>query len=484
MRGDVGIVAVHVALMAAGFGVLQLTGQLHDPSPARLVFAGGLAYLAGVASVFTVMVTLLVIGMGVSLVLFAVVCLVLAAPALLAVGRRKTWAGRFRRPTVERVRATRPETWATGAILAALAWIGVIGARAVAYAPLTEYDNWLIWTRKAVLLSSHPRFPDLFLSTRVESGGHWDYPILLPLLQAMQFRGAGVVVPERAHLAAWIILFMAIWAAGYLVRRTTRPIVWAAVGGGVVLLELSQVATGLADTPMACFLGLGALAVGLWVDEGRTSDLAIGAVLLAGAAGVKTEGIMGALIVLGVAFVIALLRRRRENVVAVVAAGAAVGLLAIVPWQLWIATHGIPATTSISQAFGPGYLVDHVDRVWPSVKAIYGVLSGLNLVQLVLPAAIALIIVRWRSLRPVAAFYLAVGVLYFLALVWAYWTTPLDLNFLIGTSASRIHVGVVMLAMAAILHLGGERVPAEEPAAAVDDGPPEAEPRPIAKATA
>lgn len=366
MRGDVGIVAVHVALMAAGFGVLQLTGQLHDPSPARLVFAGGLAYLAGVASVFTVMVTLLVIGMGVSLVLFAVVCLVLAAPALLAVGRRKTWAGRFRRPTVERVRATRPETWATGAILAALAWIGVIGARAVAYAPLTEYDNWLIWTRKAVLLSSHPRFPDLFLSTRVESGGHWDYPILLPLLQAMQFRGAGVVVPERAHLAAWIILFMAIWAAGYLVRRTTRPIVWAAVGGGVVLLELSQVATGLADT----------------------------------------------------------------------------------------------------------------------VKAIYGVLSGLNLVQLVLPAAIALIIVRWRSLRPVAAFYLAVGVLYFLALVWAYWTTPLDLNFLIGTSASRIHVGVVMLAMAAILHLGGERVPAEEPAAAVDDGPPEAEPRPIAKATA
>jgi hypothetical protein len=305
----------------------------------------------------------------------------------------------------------------------------------------------------------------VFLHTNVESGGHWDYPLLFSMLQAVQFRAAGGVVPERSHLVAWIVLFAFVWAAAYLVRRSTRPIGWAAVLAGMVALDIPQVTTGLADAPMACFLALGALAVGLWLESGRRSDLAIGAVMLVGAAGMKTEGIMGAFIVLGVALAVEIASRDFLRARMVAAAAVAVALIAVIPWQIWVAANDIPPTTSLGDALNPAYLADHANRVWPSIKALFSVIAGLNLLQFVVPAAIALIIVRMRAIPRVAAYYLAVGLLYFFSLVWAYWTTPLKLTFLIGTSVSRVHVGVALLATVAVLHLAGERVG--------DDGEPE-----------
>jgi hypothetical protein len=86
--------------------------------------------------------------------------------------------------------------------------------------------------------------------------------------------------------------------------------------------------------------------------------------------------------------------------------------------------------------------------------------------------------VRLRSMPRVAVFYLAVGLLYFLSLVWAYWSTPLDLEFLIGTSVTRVHVGVALLATAAILQLAGEPTAVEEPPAVVAEDAREPQPLP------
>jgi hypothetical protein len=478
MRTTLGPVIAHLAMLAAGFGVLQLAGQLRPLSVGRLVFAAGLAYMAGLATVGTTLIVLNVAGVGLSLGVFGGVCAVLAAGMLAGVSRRSVRAPRVRRPTIGDLHGVRAESWVATAILALLAWIAFTGARALAYAPLSEFDSWLIWTRKAVLLFYNPHLPDLFLQTNVESGGHWDYPLLYSMLQAVQFRSAGGIVPERTHLVSWLILFAFVWAAAYLVRRSTRPVVWAGVLAGMVALEVPQVVTGLADSPMACFLGLGALAVGLWLQSGRTSDLAIGAVMLAGAAGMKTEGIMGAVIVLGVAFVIELAGRHWRRARIVAAAGLAVAITAILPWQLWVATHDVPATTSLRDALSPAYLVDRIDRVWPSVQALYAVMADLDFVRLVLPAAIALAVVRLRSMPRVAVFYLTVGLLYFLSLVWAYWSTPLDLEFLIGTSVTRVHVGVALLSTAAILQLAGGPTAVEEPPAVVAEDAREPQPLP------
>jgi hypothetical protein len=467
VRLTVGLLLAHAALLVAGYGVLAACGQLRPLSPVRILAAAGLAYMAGVATVMSVLILLLIAGVGLTLPVFAVACVVVALPALAVAVRPSSWSPlpRRRLPTIADVRAVGIERWGVAALVLLLAWIGITGASAARFEPLNEFDNFLIWTNKAVVLFHYGNFPHLFLSTKIESGGHWDYPILLPVLEAMQFRAAGSAAPEAAHVVPWLLFGGFVWAAAFLVRRSTRPAVWAGVLGGIVLLEIPQVTTGLADTPVACFLALGTLAVGQWIQERRTSDLAIGAVMLVGSAATKTEGVFGAFIVVAVALVVLAVARDWRAAKRVAIAGAAVALVAIVPWQIWVAAHDIPPTTPLSDALNPAYLVDHADRVWPSITAIYSVIAGLNFAQFAVPVAIALFIVRVRAFPRVSAFYLAVGLLYFGALVWAYWVTPLDLTFLIGTSASRIHVGVVLLAAVAILHLGGELVPwGEDPA--------------------
>jgi hypothetical protein len=461
VRVAFGLVLTHVALAGAGFGVLALCGQLRPLSPCRIIAAAGLAYMAGVATVMSGLILLLIVGVGTTLPVFAVVCAVVAVPAVATAARPVNWSPlpRRRLPALRDLRAVGIERWGAAGIVLLLAWIGFTGASAARFMPLTEFDNFLIWTNKAVVLFHYGNIPHLFLSTKIESGGHWDYPILLPMLEASQFRAAGSAAPEPAHVVPWMLFGGFVWAAAFLVRRSTRPVVWAGVLGGVVLLVIPQLATGLADAPMACFLALGALAVGLWIQEGRTSDLAIGAVMLAGAAGTKTEGVFGAAIVVVVAIGGVAIRREWPAVRRVALAGLAVAAVAIVPWQIWVAAHDIAPTTRLSDAVNPVYLIDHSDRLWPSIKAIYSGIAGRNLSQFAIPVAIALFIVRMRAFPRVTAFYLAVGLLYVAALVWAYWVTPLDLDFLIETSVNRIHVGVVLLATVAILHLGGELAP-------------------------
>jgi hypothetical protein len=457
MRATLGPALAHLALLGAGFGVLRLTGQLAPLSPGRLLASVGLAYMAGVAAVMTALIVLMVIGVGISLPLFAVVCALFALPAAVAVVRPANWSAGFarRRRRLGDLRALSLEHWGAAAIVAFLAVVVITGISAARHEPLDEFDNFLIWANKAVVLYHYGDFPAAFLSSTFGSGAHWDYPILLPMLEAVQFKAAASPTAEPVHVVPWLLLAGFAWAAAFLVRRSTRPAVWAGVLGGLVVLVVPQLTTGLADTPMACFLALGALAIGLWIQEGRTSDLAIGAVMLAGAAGTKTEGAFGAAVVIAVAVAVHLAWRNRRAAGLTAVAGIGLAAIAVLPWQLWILTHDIAPTTRLGTALDPSHLGDTADRVWPSTKALYAVLATEEIGQFTVALAVALIIVRMRGFPRIAVFYLGVALLYFASLVWAYWVTPLDLDFLINTSAARIHVGIVFLAAVAILHLGG-----------------------------
>ena len=50
-------------------------------------------------------------------------------------------------------------------------------------------------------------------------------------------------------------------------------------------------------------------------------------------------------------------------------------------------------------------------------------------------------------------FYLLAGALYFAVLVWAYWVNPIQIQFLVTTSANRVYIGLAFIALAAILQL-------------------------------
>src|SRR5204862_6853182 len=143
---------------------------------------------------------------------------------------------------------------------------------------------------------------------------HLDYPLLQPLLEALTFRAMGGIHLQEWHMSLWIVFASFVWTAGYLLRsRGSSVLVVLAPLGAIALSPYSAylTTTGYADVTLACFVGAGALAVGLWLDGGRVEYGLLGAVLLAGAANVKNEGQTAAAAILVAALV--LLRVGRDG---------------------------------------------------------------------------------------------------------------------------------------------------------------------------
>jgi hypothetical protein len=55
--------------------------------------------------------------------------------------------------------------------------------------------------------------------------------------------------------------------------------------------------------------------------------------------------------------------------------------------------------------------------------------------------------------RPVAAYYLTAGLLLTAALLWVYWTSRLDIDHHLGTTAERTVTGVVFVGAVGLAHL-------------------------------
>lgn len=81
---------------------------------------------------------------------------------------------------------------------------------------------------------------------------------------------------------------------------------------------------------------------------------------------------------------------------------------------------------------------------------------------IVIALALVLVRLRGRARTPLAGFYLAVGLLYFLSLLAAYWTSPYGdsgLPFYIQTTVFRIVPGGLgFICIAAILHLSSAQI--------------------------
>jgi hypothetical protein len=465
MRAAIGPGLAHLTLLGAGFGILYAIGVLRDITPRRLLAAAGLAYLTGVSVVMLVLIALLVIGVPLSLPLFVGLSVVFALPVLLGLRHRSAWTGLRLR---EGLRGLDLEGRIVAGIVVAVAIFAVVGIYTAGVRPLTEFDAWQLWTRKALLLFYDPHLPVEVLTSKVAYVNvQPDYPLLLPVLEAVQFRAGGRPDTQEAHATTWLLCVAATWALAYVASRCARPFVWIGVPAGVVVLLGAQAVTGYADVPVAGFLGVGTLAVGFWLQSGHRSDLALGAIMLGGAAATKNEGLVGAAIVFGVAVVTCVVPRLWRAAAETACAGALTAIAAIVPWRAWMAAHDVSGTLAAGDGLNPAYLVDHFDRVWPSIRSIAAQLVTLPVAEVTVAIGIAIALVRIRSLPRLAAFYLGVGLLYFMSLVWAYWISPLPLVFHIVTSVDRVVFGLALIAVAAILHLGQSDVaPAEE-------GPPE-----------
>lgn len=452
MRSELGILIATALFLIAGHGILLGLG-LTSLRARPLLASSGLAYLTGAAGTLLPAIALLAAGGTLTLPVFAALSLVLGA-----VGAALAWRRRSPEPPVPEGGGgpTRAEAVLIGLALLALAACLIVGLLDAGARPLADWDSWSIWTRKAAVLTSAG------LDERIFAGApygfmHLDYPIFLPLFEAVHFRAMKGLDVEAIHAALWIFFVAGLGAIAYIGSRLTRIWVWLPVVLAVALGSrfYSHLLTAYADVPLGILLALGVLCIGAWLWGLDWRYLVLGALFLAAAASTKNEGVLDAAVVIGAAAVVLVAQREWRSLRAL-AIGALGVLIAVAPWLIWTLSNDVPRSLPIGKGLDPGYVGDNWERVTPTFKALAPNFEA-GALGYVVPIALVLVLaaLATRGLRRLGAFYLLAGIGTLLSIVWAFVITPAGLDWQIATSADRVIMGFAFVAVAAAVQLGG-----------------------------
>jgi hypothetical protein len=458
-RSALGFAGLHLVFLAVGMALLYALGLVSQRR--HLLTAIGPAYLSGLGAVMPILILLLVAGAPVRLPALGATAaaLIVVCVAVGIVGSRR---GRVAAAAAPAPPATRGQTWATRAGIAALGLYFAVGASAFAKLG-TGNDDWGFWSYKALLFFHFGGHldPNLFAG-RFPGPPHLDYPVLQPLLESLLFRAMGGVHLQEWHIAVWIVFAAFVWTVWFLVRsRGFDSLVVLAPLGALALAPSAAgwAAAGMADVTVASFAAAGALAIGLWLDGAANAYALLGAVLLTAAANTKNEGIAAAAaVLLAAAAALALTRTRRWRGWSAAAAVAAAGT---VPWIAWRSAHGLgnDDVPPLSRSLDWGYLTGRLDRLSSAVGKLAAQLANQGVWIWLVPCFLALAIVCFytRTARREAGFYLAVGAAVLASLVWAYWTGD-NLGVLewLGFSAPRVITSVVFVSGIGAIHLIGK----------------------------
>jgi hypothetical protein len=231
---------------------------------------------------------------------------------------------------------TRPR-WTTLAAVAALAALLAEYARAFAVAPLDRYDAWAIWALKGhALYALGWADPSVFAGSEYRFA-NLDYPLLLPSLEAIDFRAMGAFDTRLLHLQFLLFLVAALAAFGtVLAGRVHTLMLWLMLGAvAVAPAVFDQLLTAYADLPLALVFAVGVAAAGRWVVTDERWALAVATLCFAGALLTKNEGTLFVAAAFVGLFAAAYGRRRA------LALAAAVDVLVLLPWKLYVRIHDL-----------------------------------------------------------------------------------------------------------------------------------------------
>ena len=424
------LLAANALLLLAGVGVLRLAGwRGSERSPAGL----GLAYLAGVAAVGVLAQLLLLAGRPLVRTEIVALCGALFVAGLVT-----------RLPAKHEKRPRTDVFTLVGAALVAVFF--VVLAVNLWSQPLFGWDAWQHWTPKArsfVLLDGLQA--DLF------AVAPWnpDYPVLLPALEAIDFRFMGFNT-RILHLQFGLLL------AGFVLSfvRLARPAVptallWPSLVAIVWAPALAiQTASAYADVPLAIFFALAGMFAWRWLADGDRRDLVLLALFSAAALATKMEG----LVYIGALFFVATIlagRQSRGKAGAILLAGGA-ALVGIVPWRIWTLQHGIEGVyssgTFLGNATDPGFLAEHVGRI-PLVLGtlVFELLDPRSWLLLVPMALVATgLALRHSPRRDGAVLLLGTVAVALAGLLAIYVLSPFDVSWHLDRSAWRVVTGLVL----------------------------------------
>lgn len=459
MREVIGFIVLQLALGVCGLGLLCGLG-LARLTPGAILAGAGPALLTGTTAVVLVLILLLVLGVAFTLFSSALVLVALTAVGFGLAAWRSDRAG-GRRPGP-------PSPLAVLAWTAATAW-GAFGAYALARVATTE-DDARIWSLKGVTLTYYDRLrPAIFLSPAT-APTHHVYPLFQPVLEALVNRAMGRLELRFFHSELWLLLIAALWTAAYLLwwRARRAPLrhlgLIALVVAATTPFIIGSIGTGYADITGGMLLGVGALALGLWLDGAGANHLWLGTLLLAAAANTKDEDLVGAGVVL-LALAVAIVVRGGRERLGTWLMGALAWAAMVAPWRIWCAAHGLRDSVqpSLPHALSPIFIGDRLPELSRTARVMaYQVMANWGWQGSVFLALCILALIDSPS-RRLAGFYLLSFLGLIASLLWLYTTTPLDLGFLLRTSAYRTIDVFMMLTPFASAHLVTKLLAAAEP---------------------
>jgi hypothetical protein len=426
-----GLLGANVLMLAGGIGVLPLLGIAR--SWRELVSRAGLAYLCGilVAAIVAANLALVHVSFGwIGLSVLAVASLAFTARRL-----RGSELPSWRQPS-----------WLSLAAVGALAALLAEYARAFAVAPLDRYDAWAIWALKGHALYAFGWADPVVFAGSEYRFANLDYPLLLPSLEAIDFRAMGAFDTRLFHLQ-FLLLLVAVLAALATVLRDRVPslLLWIALGAiALAPAVFDQLLTAYADLPLALVFAVGVAAAGRWVVTNERWTLAVATLCFAGALLTKNEGTL----FVAAAFVgLAASAYRRWRALAV---AAAVDILVLLPWKVYVRVHDLH---DINYSLGDTFDWDHVSRRLGVGRiafrtlademtdpAQWGLLVPLFVVLLVL-AAVA-------GPRRLSLFGVVWAFLSWLGLSWIYVISHYEYSSYLSSTKERVVASIVLGAAA------------------------------------
>jgi hypothetical protein len=389
------LLLANLLMLALGAGLLPLLGAAR--SRPDLLVRLPLAYPAGIAATGIVSAHLALARLAVGRI-----GLPLLAAVVLVAGLRRLPGGPW---------PVRPRFEVSYLVLVFAVVLCLRAARLFAVKPLLEFDGWAIWATRARALYDygHPISP-VFTDPTYPA---LQYPLLLPSLEAVDFRFLGHFDGTLVHLQLAGLALAFVGGAWTLLRRRVQPLLLAAVLLAIVAAPtfFNQLQTNYADIPLAMFVALGVAAL-------TTEQFPLAALFLGAAALTKNEGELFALAALVAAAAVTPRRQLRPL------GWCAVAVVAIdLPWRIWVQAHHVRSRDyALSNLVDPTYLWRTRGRVGPAASELWTQLWRLDSFSLVVVLAVAGLAVGLLLQRSRAAVFAVTWlVLSFGGLLLIYW---------------------------------------------------------------
>ena len=422
-----GLLGANALMLAAGFGLLPLLGIAR--SWRDLVARSGLAYLCGIVLAGIVAAHLALVHVSVGWIGLSVLALASLA------------AGALRLRGSERPEWRRPRWFSLAAVAALAAWLAEC-ARAFAVAPLDRYDAWAIWSLKGHALYAFGWADPTLFAGHEYRFANLDYPLLLPSLEAIDFRAMGAFDTRLLHLQFLLLLVAALAALGAVLRdRVPQFLVWltlAAIASAPAVFD--QLLTAYADLPLALVFAVGCAAAGRWLITNERWPLTVATFCFAGALLTKNEGSL----FVAAAFVgLAAAAYRRWRALALAAAADIVLLL---PWKVYVRVHDLhDINYSLTDTFDWDHISGRLGVARIAFQTLGGEMTDPFSWGVLLPVFGALLLLAaTMGARALYIYGLVWATLSWLGLSWIYVISQFEYSSYLGSTKERVIATVVL----------------------------------------